>query len=222
MLEGLIGRKIGMTQLFSEDGDVIPVTAIEAGPCWVVQKKTLGRDGYTAVQLGFGAKKEKRTTKPLHGHFQRSGTAPTRWLREFHASEETLQGLTEGQQVSGEIFAGLRYVDVTGTSKGRGFTGVIKRHNFAGKNMSHGTHEYFRHGGSIGASADPARVWKNKGMPGQYGNTRVTVQNLEIVRFIKENNLLLIKGAVPGPNGGMVLVRMSRKQQQRIETGTQG
>lgn len=222
MLEGLIGRKVGMTQLFSEDGDVIPVTAIEAGPCWVTQKKTLARDGYRAVQLGFGAKKQKRTTKPLQGHFRRSGIAPTRWLREFHVSEETLQELTEGQAVSGEIFAGWRYVDVTGTSKGRGFTGVMKRHNFAGKNMSHGTHEYFRHGGSIGASADPARVFKNKGMPGQYGNTRVTVQNLEIVRFIKDKNLLLVRGAVPGPNGGMVLVRMSKKKQQRIETGTQG
>lgn len=222
MLEGLIGRKVGMTQLFSEDGDVIPVTAIEAGPCWVVQKKTLARDGYIAVQLGFGAKKQKRTTKPLQGHFQRSGIAPTRWLREFHVSEEALQELTEGQSVSGEIFSAWRYVDVTGTSKGRGFTGVMKRHNFAGKNTSHGTHEYFRHGGSIGASADPARVFKNKGMPGQYGNTRVTVQNLEVVRFIKEKNLLLVRGAVPGPNGGMVLVRMSRKKQQRIETGTQG
>lgn len=222
MLEGLIGRKIGMTQLFSEDGEVIPVTAIEAGPCWVVQKKTLARDGYMAVQLGFGAKKQKRTTKPLQGHFQRSGVAPTRWLREFDVSEETFQELAEGQVVSGEIFTGWRYVDVTGTSKGRGFTGVMKRHNFAGKNMSHGTHEYFRHGGSIGASADPARVWKNKGMPGQYGNTRVTVQNLEVVRFIKEKNLLLVRGAVPGPNGGMVLVRMSRKKQQRIEAGTQG
>ena len=222
MLEGLIGRKIGMTQLFSEDGEVIPVTAIEAGPCWIAQKKTLARDGYRAVQLGFGAKKQKRTTKPLQGHFRRSGIAPTRWLREFHVSEETLQELTEGQTVSGEIFAGWRYVDVTGTSKGRGFTGVMKRHNFAGKNMSHGTHEYFRHGGSIGASADPARVFKNKGMPGQYGNTRVTVQNLEVVRFIKDTNLLLVRGAVPGPNGGMVLVRMSKKKQQRIETGTQG
>ena len=118
----------------------------------------------------------------------------------------------EGQEVSGEIFVGYRYVDVIGTSKGRGFTGVIKRHNFAGKSMSHGTHEYFRHGGSIGASADPARVWKNKGMPGQYGNARVTVRNLEVVHFLKERNLLLVKGAVPGPNGGMLLIQVSRKQ----------
>jgi large subunit ribosomal protein L3 len=212
MLQGLIGRKVGMTQIFSDDGDVIPVTAIEAGPCWIVQKKTLERDGYTAIQLGFGAKKAKRVTKPLRGHFQRGGVAPTRWLREFHVDAQTLEECQEGQEVSGEIFVGSRYVDVIGTSKGRGFTGVIKRHNFAGKNMSHGTHEYFRHGGSIGASADPARVWKNKGMAGHYGHVRVTVRNLEVVHFLKERNLLLVKGAVPGPNGGMLLIHVSRKQ----------
>jgi len=212
MLGGLIGRKVGMTQLFSDDGDVIPVTAIEVGPCWIVQKKTPERDGYAAVQLGFGTKKAKRVTKPLHGHFRRSGVMPTRWLREFHVDAQTLLECQEGQEVSGEIFAGYRYVDVIGTSKGRGFTGVMKRHNFAGKNKSHGTHEYFRHGGSIGASADPARVWKNKGMPGHYGHTRVTVQNLEIVRFLQERSLLFVKGAVPGPNGGMLLVQVSRKQ----------
>jgi len=212
MLQGLIGRKVGMTQLFSDDGDVIPVTAIEAGPCWVVQRKFLERDGYTALQLGFGTKKLKRVTKPLQGHFQRSSVAPTQWLREFRVDAQTLEEYQEGQEVFGDIFAAFRYVDVTGTSKGRGFTGVMKRHNFAGKNMSHGTHEYFRHGGSIGASADPARVWKNKGMAGQYGHTRVTVQHLEVVRFVKERNLLLVKGAVPGPNGGMLLIQASRKQ----------
>jgi len=212
MLGGLIGRKVGMTQLFSDDGDVIPVTAIEAGPCWIVQKKTPERDGYAAVQLGFGTKKTKRVTKPLQGHFRRSGVAPTQWLREFRVDAQTLMECQEGQEVAGELFAGYRYVDVTGISKGRGFTGVIKRHNFAGKNMSHGTHEYFRHGGSLGASADPARVWKNKGMAGHYGHTRVTVQNLEIVRFLKERSLLFVKGAVPGPNGGMLLVQVSRKQ----------
>ncbi len=211
MLRGLIGRKVGMTQLFSDDGDIIPVTAIETGPCWVVQKKTLERDGYSAMQLGFGLKKSKRVTKPLHGHFERSGVIPTQCLREFRVDAQTLETYREGQEVSGEIFDDCRYVDVVGTTKGRGFTGVMKRHNFAGKNMSHGTHEYFRHGGSIGASADPARVWKNKGMPGQYGNTRVTVQNLEVVRFIKERNILLVKGAVPGPNGGTLLIQVSRK-----------
>jgi large subunit ribosomal protein L3 len=125
---------------------------------------------------------------------------------------QTLEECQEGQEVSGEIFVGCRYVDVIGTSKGRGFTGVMKRHNFAGKSMSHGTHEYFRHGGSIGASADPARVWKNKGMAGHYGHARVTVRNLEVVHFLKERNLLLVKGAVPGPNGGMLLIHVSRKQ----------
>lgn len=212
MLQGLIGRKVGMTQLFSEDGNVIPVTAIEAGPCWVVQKKTQERDGYTAVQLGFGTKKPKRTTKPLQGHFDRSGVTPKRWLREFRVDEVTLEALEEGQEVSGAIFAELLYVDVIGTSKGRGFSGVMKRHNFAGKNASHGTHESFRGGGAVGAGADPARVFKNTRMPGQYGNARVTIRNLEIVRFVEDQNLLLVKGAVPGPNGGMVCVRASRKQ----------
>src|SRR5215831_9084583 len=180
MLQGLIGRKVGMTQLFSDDGDVIPVTAIEAGPCWIVQKKTTARDGYTAVQLGFGAKKAKRVTKPLRGHFQRSGVAPTQWLREFHVDAQTLEECQEGQEVSGEIFMDCRYVDVIGSSKG--------------------------------ASADPARVWKNKGMAGQYGHARVTVRNLEVVHFLKERNLLLVKGAVPGPNGGMLLIQVSSKQ----------
>lgn len=217
MLQGLIGRKVGMTQVFTEDGEVIPVTAIETGPCWVVQKKSLGRDGYTAVQLGFGPRKSKRSTKPMRGHFQRGNVEPTRWLREFRVDEQTLEELQEGQQVSGEIFADRRFVDVVGTSKGRGFTGVMKRHNFAGKSRSHGTHEYFRHGGSIGASATPSRVFKNRGMPGQYGNERVTVQKLQIVRFMEDRHLLFVKGAVPGPNGGMLLVQVSKKSPR--ETG---
>lgn len=217
MLHGLIGRKVGMTQVFTEDGEVVPVTAIETGPCWVVQKKSRERDGYTAVQLGFGARKEKNTTKPMRGHFQRGNVLPTRWLREFRVDEQTLEGLEEGQQVSGEIFADRRYVDVVGTSKGRGFTGVMKRHNYAGKSRTHGTHEYFRHGGSIGASATPSRVFKNRGMPGQYGNERVTVQKLQVVRFMEDRHLLLVKGAVPGPNGGMLLVQVSKKHPK--ETG---
>jgi large subunit ribosomal protein L3 len=212
MLQGLIGRKVGMTQVFSEEGEVVPVTAIEAGPCWVTQKKTMERDGYTAIQLGFGDKKVKRTTKPLQGHFQRSGVSPKRWVREFRVDESTLGALQEGQAVTGEMFTDLRYVDVTGTTKGRGFTGVMKRHRFGGKPASHGTHESFRGSGSVGASADPSRVFKNTRMAGQYGNERVTIRNLEVVRFVKEHNLLLVKGAVPGPNGGMVLVRASRKQ----------
>ncbi len=212
MLQGIIGRKLGMTQLFSDDGDVVPVTAIEAGPCWIIQKKTKERDGYTAVQLGFGEKKVKRTTKPLQGHFQRTQVSPKRWLREFRVDEAALRELQEGQEVSAEIFADFRYVDVIGTSKGRGFSGVMKRHNFRGKNRSHGTHEAFRGGGSVGAGADPARIFKNTRMPGQYGNARVTICNLEIVRLVTEQNLLLVKGAVPGPNGGMVCVRASKKQ----------
>ncbi len=212
MLQGIIGRKLGMTQLFSDDGDVVPVTAIEAGPCWIIQKKTKERDGYTAVQLGFGEKKVKRTTKPLQGHFQRTQVSPKRWLREFRVDEAALRELQEGQEVSAEIFADFRYVDVIGTSKGRGFSGVMKRHNFRGKNRSHGTHEAFRGGGAVGAGADPARIFKNTRMPGQYGNARVTICNLEIVRLVTEQNLLLVKGAVPGPNGGMVCVRASKKQ----------
>lgn len=219
MLQGIIGRKIGMTQFFLNDGEVVPVTVIEAGPCWVVQKKTPERDGYSAVQLGFGTKKAKRVTKPMQGHFARSNVPAARWLREFRVDEATLEELSEGQQVSGDIFSECRYVDVIGTTKGRGFAGVMKRHNFAGKNASHGVHEYFRHGGSIGASADPARVFKNKGMPGQFGHVRVTTQNLEIVYFLKEQNLLFVKGAVPGPNGGTVLVRISRKQPRERGAG---
>jgi large subunit ribosomal protein L3 len=212
MLQGLMGRKVGMTQLFTESGDVVGVTAIEAGPCWVTQKKSLDRDGYTAVQLGFGHKKIKRTTKPLQGHFQRSGATPKRWVREFRVDAETLDTLEEGQEVTGDIFSELKYVDVTGTSKGRGFSGVMKRHGFAGKNRTHGVHESFRGSGAVGAGADPARVFKNTRMAGQYGNGRVTIKNLEIVRFIPEQNLLLVKGAIPGPNGGMVCVRASHKQ----------
>ena len=214
MLQGLIGRKVGMTQIFSEESDVIPVTALEAGPCWVVQKKTKERDGYTAVQLGFGEKKAKHTTKPLQGHFRKSGVTLRRWLREFRVDEHVLEELQEGQEISGEIFADLCYVDVTGTSKGHGFSGVMKRHGFGGKNSSHGTHESFRGGGAVGAGADPARVFKNTRMAGQYGNARVTIQNLKVVRFLPEQNLLLVRGAVPGPNGGMVLIRASRKQPQ--------
>ena len=212
MLQGLIGRKVGMTQLFSDDGDLIPVTVIEAGPCWVTQKKTQERDGYTAVQLGFGEKKLKRTTKPLRGHFDRSGVTPKRWVREFPADDATLAELDEGEQVTAAIFADLRRVDVTATSKGRGFSGVMKRHGFGGKNATHGTHESFRGSGAVGAGADPARVFKNTRMAGQYGNKRVTIRNLEVVRVEAERNLLLVRGAVPGPNGGMVSVRASQKQ----------
>ena len=214
MLQGLIGRKVGMTQVFSDEGDVIPVTVIEAGPCWVTQKKTKERDGYTAVQLGFGKKKVKRTTKPLRGHFEKTGVSPKRWLREFRVDEQALDALQEGQEVTGEILANLRYVDVMGTSKGRGFTGVMKRHNFSGKSASHGTHESFRGGGAVGAGSDPGKIFKNTRMPGQYGNTRVTTQNLEVIRYLEDQNFLLLKGAVPGPNGGVVLIQASRKRPQ--------
>jgi large subunit ribosomal protein L3 len=212
MLQGLIGRKVGMTQIFSDSGDVIPVTAIEAGPCWVVQKKTLERDGYSAVQLGFGEKKLKRTTKPLQGHFRRGSVTPKRWLREFRVDDSTLEALEEGQEVAGDIFTEIQLVDVTGTSKGRGFSGVMKRHGFGGKPRTHGTHESFRGGGAVGAGADPGRIFKNTRMAGQYGNTQVTIRNLEVVRFVEDRNLLLIKGAVPGPNGGMVCVHASKRQ----------
>ena len=214
MLRGLIGRKVGMTQIFSEQGDVIPVTALETGPCWVTQKKTTERDGYAAVQLGFGEKKVKRTTKPLRGHFEKAGVLPQRWLREFRVDDQDLAELQEGQEIRGDILADLRYVDVIGTSKGRGFTGVMKRHNFGGKNASHGTHESFRGGGAVGAGADPGKIFKNTRMAGQYGNTRVTTQNLEVVQYLEDQNLLLVKGAVPGPNGGMVLIQASRKRPQ--------
>ncbi|MFQ5892747.1 MAG: 50S ribosomal protein L3 [Nitrospinota bacterium] len=205
-----------MTQVFSPEGNREPVTVIEAGPCVVVQVKTRDRDGYDALQIGFGAVRPKRVSKPRLGHFAAHGVEPARLLREIRL-EEALPEAAPGRVVTCESFETGELVDVTGVSKGRGFTGVMKRHGFKGSKATHGTHEYFRHGGAIGGAATPGRVFKGTRMPGQTGSARVTVQNLEVVRVIPEENLLMVRGAVPGPTGGYVMVRKSLKAARRTK-----
>lgn len=209
-MKGLLGKKLGMTRIFQEDGQMVPVTLIQAGPCPVVQLKTVQVDGYQAVQLGFEQKKEKHANKPMKGHFERAGVKPTRFLKEFRdfPGEE----LKIGDEVKAELFTTGDRLDITGTTKGRGFAGVVKRHGFHGHKASHGTHESFRGPGSIGACADPGRVWKGKRMPGRYGNFRQTIRNLEIIRLEAEKNLIMVKGAVPGPNGSLVEIRQTKKK----------
>jgi large subunit ribosomal protein L3 len=204
-MKGMIGRKIGMIQVFHENGNVIPVTVIQAGPCHVVQRKTRDVDGYEAVQLGFREVKPSKVNKPRAGHFRRHATAPCRILKEIRVDDAS--HFTPGQVITVDAFQAGEKVKVKGTSKGRGFTGVVKRHGFSGAHRTHGTHEYFRHGGSIGASAYPARVFKGTKMPGQHGNRSVTVRNLMIYEVRPHDHLLLIKGAVPGPNGGILFLQ---------------
>jgi large subunit ribosomal protein L3 len=217
MLKGIIGKKLGMTQIFNDNGDVTPVTVIEAGPCAIVQIKTKEKEGYNALQLGFDRKKPHRVNRPLSGHFTKSGTGPYYILKEFPVDEIGEYQL--GQEITLEAFQVGDFVDVTGVSKGRGFTGVVKRHGFRGAPATHGTHEFFRHGGSIGASATPSRTFKGKKMPGQFGNSRVTVQNLTIADIRPERNLLLVKGAVPGAANSIVIIREARKRQPPMEEG---
>ena len=208
---GLIGKKLGMTQLYVSDGELVPVTVVEAGPCTVVQAKTAPTDGYAAVQLGFGQKKPQRATKAYREHCLKAGKGVFQVLREFLLDESTKE-LALGQELAvGDLFKTGDLVDVTGTSKGRGFTGVVKRHGFAGFPASHGTHEAFRHGGAIGNRSYPGRVSKGKRMAGQFGNERVTTENLEVVAVRAEENLLLLRGAVPGSRGGIVVVRPAIK-----------
>jgi len=207
MINGLIGKKIGMTQLLQDDGVVIPVTVIQAGPCVVVQKKTTQTDGYDAVQLGFVEfVKQKRIGKPMTGHFKKANVAPVRILREMRVNGD--EAAKPGDKVLVDIFNANERVHVIGTSKGRGFAGLIKRHHFRGGRASHGS-MFHRAPGSIGASAYPSRVIKGMRMAGHMGSDRVTVQNLSVARIDQENNLLYIRGAVPGPNGGYVLVEKS-------------
>jgi len=211
---GLLGRKVGMTQLFAPDGRVIPVTVIEAGPCPVLRvKSSEGPDGYDAVQLGFGTQKEKRVNKPLQGQFEQAKLEePVRYVREFRVPAGTAGEYETGQKVAvGDLFEEGKVVDVTGTSKGRGFAGVMKRYNFRGFIRSHGVHEFFRHGGSIGTRLTPGMVLKGKKMPGHMGSERVTIQNLTVARVDADRNLIFVKGGVPGPNGGLVMVRHAAK-----------
>ena len=209
MNKAIIGRKLGMTQVFSADGKVIPVTVVEAGPCPIVQLKTVEKDGYAAVKLGFDEVKEAVLNKPEAGQFKKAGVACQRVLKEFRF--EDLSSYEVGKAVTVEVFAEGDKVDVVGTTKGHGFSGVIKRWNQARLRMTHGTGPVHREVGSMGANSSPSRVFKNKHMPGQYGNERVTVQNLEIVKVDTQRNALLIKGAIPGAVGGIVTISKSVK-----------
>ena len=206
---GLIGRKLGMAQVFSASGEVIPVTVIEAGPCAIIQIKNKEKEGYSALQLGFLPKKESKVTKPLQGHFKKGGAGPFRFLKEFRVDD--VESYQTGQELNIEIFEVGQKVAVTGVSKGKGFAGVVKRWGFSGGPASHGSTTH-RAPGSIGCSAYPARVFKGRKMPGHYGAATVTVENLEIVDKQPDRNLLFIKGAVPGGTNGMVIINPSKKQ----------
>jgi len=205
----LMCRKLGMTQVFIESGECVPVTVLEAEPNVVVQKKTSEKDGYAALQLGAGERRPGLFNKPERAHFEKANVAPKRHLRESRVAEEELENFELGQEVGCEIFEEVKHVDVIGTSKGRGTTGVVKRHGFAVKRRTHGTHEFFRHGGAIGAGAWPGKVIKGIGMPGRHGNSRVTVRNLELVRVDAEKRLLFVRGSVPGHNDAVVCVRQA-------------
>jgi large subunit ribosomal protein L3 len=204
---GLLGRKVGMTQLFNADGTVLPVTVVELGPCTVLQVKTkASKDGYDAIQLGYGTKKEHRANKPEKGLAAKANTQPAQQVGEIRLPDAS--GYSRGQVLTtADVFASGQKVDIVGTSKGRGFGGVMKSHHFAGFERSHGAHEYFRHGGSIGTRLTPGMTLKGKKMPGQLGNARVTVQNVEIAKVDTDRNLLFLHGTVPGPNGGYITVR---------------
>lgn len=207
-MKGILGRKLGMTQVFTEDGDVVPVTVIEAGPCVVLQKRVLDKDGYEAIQLGFADKKASRATKPEIGHAAKAGTAPKRYIREIRGVN--VEEYEVGQQVKADIFSPGDIVDVTGVSKGKGFAGPIKRHNQHRGPMAHGS-KYHRGVGSLGSIA-PNRTFKGQTMAGRMGGERVTVQNLEVVKVDPEKNVILIKGSVPGPRNSFVTIRSAAKQ----------
>lgn len=204
MTKGILAKKIGMTQIFDESGKVIPVTVIEAGPCVVVQKKTAENDGYEAVQLGYGDVKVTRVNKPMKGHFDKADVACKKELKEFRL--EDCASVNVGDILKADTFAVGDMVDVSGTSKGKGFQGTIKRHNNSRLKETHGSGPVHRHAGSMGACSSPSRIFKGKGMPGQMGNEKVTVQNLEVVKIDAENNLIALKGAIPGPKGGIVSI----------------
>lgn len=208
MKKAILGKKIGMTQVFTEDGQLIPVSVIQAGPCQVVQKKTEEVDGYTAVQVGYEDKKGRRANKPEKGHFQKANVPVKKYLKEFKL--DNAAELNVGDELTVEQFADGDVLDVTGTSKGHGFAGTIKRWGTHRGPMTHGSH-YHRGPGSLGACSDPSRVFKGKKMPGHYGVVKVTIQNLDLVKIDKERNLLLVKGSIPGPKGGLVVVRNAVK-----------
>lgn len=204
MQKGLIGKKIGMTQFFDEKGNVIPVTVLEVGPCAVVQKKTEEKDGYNALQLGFGDVKVARVNKPMKGHFAKADVAPKKVLKEFRLDDT--DSLNVGDIIKADVFAAGEKVDVCGTGKGKGYAGAIKRWNFGRLKETHGSGPVVRHQGSMGACSDPSRVFKGKKMAGHLGSERVTIQNLDVVKVDAENNLIAVKGAVPGARGGIVVI----------------
>ncbi|MBK5228494.1 MAG: 50S ribosomal protein L3 [Actinobacteria bacterium] len=211
MTKGILGRKIGMTQVFDEDGHAIPVTVVEAGPCRVAQVKTPEKDGYTAIQLSFGA--PKRVTKPLAGHFAKANIDPARYVVELRLDE--LGEYTLGGEILADVFDAGEVVDVVGVTKGKGFAGGMKRHNFSGLGAGHGVQKKHRSPGSIGACATPARVFKGTRMAGHMGHRRVTTLNMKVIAADPERNLLLLRGAVPGPKGGLVMVRSAVRIRQR-------
>ena len=203
-MRGLIGKKIGMTQVFTDRGQAVPVTVVEAGPCVVTQIKTKTTDGYDAIQVGFGERKPKHSNKALNGHFEKAGTEAKRILAEFVPVPD--YDYKAGQHFGASLFKEGEYVDVAGTTKGHGFSGVMKRHGFAGGPKTHGQREHPRSAGSIGQASDPSRVFKGMKMAGQYGNKRMTVRNLEVVSVDMDKNLILLKGAVPGANNGIIYI----------------
>lgn len=208
---GIVGKKLGMTQVFLDDGAVVPVTVVEAGPCIVIQKKTEGKDGYNAIQLGF-LPKARGVNRPMGGHFKKAGVGSFQFLREFRVG--SVEGIELGSEITLSHFKAGDVVDVTGLSKGRGFAGVMKRHGFHGSPGSHGTHEYFRHGGSVGANTYPHHVFKGHRMPGHYGNQRVTIQNIKVLEVKEDQNLIFLKGGIPGGRHGLILIRSATKRKE--------
>ena len=220
MSKGLIGKKVGMTQVFTTEGNFVPVTVVDVSSCTVVGKRTPEKDKYSALTLGFGEVKEKSLTRPLLGMFKKNGATPRRHVKEFRVSAEEAAALNVGEAVRADLFEKGQLVDVTGTTKGRGFQGVMKRWNFAGFRESHGTHEYRRHPGAIGQRKTPGRVYPNKKLPGHYGVETVTTQNLTVVDVDAEKGLLLIKGALPGHSDSIVYIRPAVKVALRKAHGT--
>ncbi len=216
-MKGLIGKKIGMTQVFTEEGNLVPVTVIDVSSCMVVGKRTPEKDEYTAVTLGYGAVKEKALTKAELGHFKKQGVTPRRHLKEFRLTPQEAEQFKVGDAVKPDLFAKGQLVDVTGITKGRGFQGVVKRWSFLGFGQTHGTHEYRKHPGAIGQRKTPGRIYPNKKMPGHYGVEQVTTQNMTVVDVDTEKGLVLVKGAVPGHNDGVVIIKPSIKKQMREE-----
>jgi large subunit ribosomal protein L3 len=210
-MKGILGKKVGMTQIFDDLGQVIPVTLIEAGPCYVTQIKRTDRDGYAAVQLGFEQAKPRRLTRGQLAHLQKNNVPPVRYLRELRMSDKALADYEPGQTLKADVFEEGEWVDVTGISKGKGFAGVVKRYGFSGGPKTHGQSDRHRAPGSIGACTTPGRVFKGKRMPGRMGGERVTVQGLQVVLVDPERNLLAVRGAVPGAKHGLVIVREARK-----------